>query len=69
MEIQKIMYGLPQSGNISNDKLKQYLVKFGYDPATITPEFWRHQTRPFKVLLGLVYYMSTKLISPIYQTH
>ena len=45
MEIQKIMYGLPQSGNISNDKLKQYLVKFGYDPATITPEFWRHQTQ------------------------
>ena len=31
-EIQKGMYGLPQSGKISNDKLKLHLDKFGYKP-------------------------------------
>ena len=35
MEIQKGMYGLPQSGKIANDKLKLNLVQFGYEPAPI----------------------------------
>ena len=37
MGIQKGMYVLPQAGNISNDKPKQHLTKFGYDIAPITP--------------------------------
>ena len=37
------MYGLSHAGNFSNDKLKQNLSKFGYDPATITPGLWQHQ--------------------------
>ena len=44
MEIQKSMYGLPQSGKISNDKLKLHLAKFLYKPAPITPGLWGHQT-------------------------
>ena len=45
MEIQKCMYGLPQAGKFSNDKLKLHLAKFGYESAPITPGLWRHQTR------------------------
>ena len=36
-EIPKGMYGLPQSVNIANDKLKQHITKFGYDTAPATP--------------------------------
>ena len=45
------MYGLPQEGNIYNDKTKQHLAKFGYDPAPITPEFLWHKTRHLKFSL------------------
>ena len=37
IEIQKVMYGIPQAGKISNDILKLHLDKFGYYPAPITP--------------------------------
>ena len=40
------MYGLPQAGKIANDTLKLNLAKFGYEPGPITPDLWRHQTRP-----------------------
>ena len=39
-EIQKGMYGLPKTVNISNDKLKQHLSKFGYEKAPTTPGLW-----------------------------
>ena len=42
------MYRLPQASNISNDKLKPHLEKFGYEPAPITSCLWWHQTRPLK---------------------
>ena len=48
MEIQKDMYALLQADKFLNDKLKLHLAKFGYDPATITPDFRRHQTLPIK---------------------
>ena len=48
MEIQKSMYGLPQAGTFSNDKLKLHLEKFGYGPTPITPSLWRHQTYPLQ---------------------
>ena len=51
MEIQKEVYGLPQSGKIANDKLKLHLVKFGYEPSLINPGLWQHQTRPFQFSL------------------
>ena len=34
-EIQKVMYGLLQSGKITNDKLELHLAKFGYEPSPI----------------------------------
>ena len=45
------MYGLPQAGNFSNDKLKLHLANFGYEPAPITPVLWRHKTRPLQFSL------------------
>ena len=46
MEIKKGMYGLPQAGKITNDKLKLHLAKFVYNPGPINPGIWRHKTRP-----------------------
>ena len=51
METQKVIHGLPQVGNIPNDKLKQHMAKFGYDTAPITTNLWRHQTRPIQYSL------------------
>ena len=51
IETQKVIHGLPQVGNIPNDKLKQHMAKFGYDPAPITTDLWRPQTRPFQYSL------------------
>ena len=51
MEIQKFMYGLPQSDKIANDKLKLHLAKFGSYPAPITSGLWRHQTLPLNFSL------------------
>ena len=45
-KIPKGMYGIPQAGKITNDKFKQNLSNFGYEPATITLGLWRHQTFP-----------------------
>ena len=45
------MYGLPQAGKISSDKLKLHMEKFGYEPAPIKPGLWRHQTLPLKLSL------------------
>ena len=38
------MYELPQAGKIANNKMKQHLVKYGYDPAHINTSLWRDQT-------------------------
>ena len=48
MEIQKGIYGLPQAGKITNDKLKLHLSKIGYETAPITPGLWRHQPNPLQ---------------------
>ena len=56
MEIQKVMYGLPQSGKIANDKLRLNMAKFGYEPSTITLGLWRHQTRPLQFSLVVDYF-------------
>ena len=56
MEIQKGMYGLPQTGKIANGKLKLHLTKFGYNPAPITTGLWRHQTHPLQSLLVVDYF-------------
>ena len=51
MEIQKSMYGIPQAGNFSNDKLKLHLEKFGYGQTPVTPSLWRHQIHPLQFSL------------------
>ena len=40
MKIEKFIYGLTQSSNIANYKLKQNLSKFGYETSPITPSLW-----------------------------
>ena len=42
MEIQMGMPVLNQSGKISNDRLKNHLESFGYEPVRHTPVLWKH---------------------------
>jgi hypothetical protein len=46
MEIRKGMPGLKQAGRIANDRLTEYLAKYGYHPVPPTPSLWSHDTRP-----------------------
>jgi hypothetical protein len=45
LEIQKGMYGLPQSGKLANDELTHHLIKHGYYQARHTPGLFLHETR------------------------
>jgi hypothetical protein len=42
VEIRKGMYGLPQAGRITNDRLIKFLEPHGYSPVPITPGLWKH---------------------------
>jgi hypothetical protein len=44
-KINKGMYGLPQSGIITQQILKERLGKVGYTQSKIIPGLWKHQTR------------------------
>ncbi len=44
-EIQKGMYGLPQSGSNSHDELEERLNKQGYLKSLLVPALWKHNTR------------------------
>ena len=46
MEIQRGMYGLPQSGILANKLLKERLAKHGYNELPHTPGLFKHDTRP-----------------------
>jgi hypothetical protein len=46
IEIRKGMYGLKQSGLLSNKLLQTRLAPFGYKPAQYTLGIWLHKTRP-----------------------
>ena len=39
------MYGLPQSGILSNNLLKEKLTKYGYNKVAHTPGLFKHDTR------------------------
>jgi hypothetical protein len=43
-EINKGLYGLPQSGIIAQQLLKEGLGKVGYTQSKIIPGLWKHQT-------------------------
>ena len=45
-EISRGMYGLPQAGRISYDKLVIHLEKGGCIPTGRTPGLFKHKTRP-----------------------
>ena len=44
--VKKGMYGLPQSGIIAQDLLKERLAKYGYSQSQLTPGLWKHKSRP-----------------------
>ena len=46
MEIRKGMYGLPQSGILSNKILKERLTEYGYNEVSHTPGLYKHDTIP-----------------------
>jgi hypothetical protein len=45
------MYGLPQSGLLSNQLLRKRLAPHGYYECTHTPGLWKHETRPISFTL------------------
>jgi hypothetical protein len=51
IEIQKGMYGSPQTGILANESLFYNLAKDGYHPTTHTHGLWTHDTRPISFLL------------------
>jgi hypothetical protein len=40
------MYGLPQSGLITNELLEKRLNEHGYQQSKLVPGLWRHNTCP-----------------------
>jgi hypothetical protein len=53
VEIRKGMYGLPQAGIITNQRLEKHLAKYGYKPTYLTPGLWRHESPPITFSLGV----------------
>jgi hypothetical protein len=51
IEVQKCMYGLPQSGILANQLLARRLDIHGYHQTKFTPGLWRHVTRPIQFTL------------------
>jgi hypothetical protein len=45
VEINKGMYGLPQSDILASNQLKNHLTTHDYTPCTHTPGLWTHSTR------------------------
>jgi hypothetical protein len=51
IEIQKGMYGLPQTGILTNELVQRNLAKDGYRPTQHTHGLWTHDTRPVSLSL------------------
>lgn len=47
----KGMYGLPQSGSLMHDLLKEQLNKEGYFQSEIVPSLWKHKTKKIQFAL------------------
>ena len=57
----KVMYGIPQAGNIAHDALVKYLETYGYHHTNNTPGIWKHDIWPINFTLvidnfGVRYY-------------
>ena len=50
------MYGLPQSGILSNKLLKERLTEYGYNEVAHTPGLFKHETRPVWFTLIVDYF-------------
>ena len=50
-EVTKSIYGLPQAGRLSQQRLIQHLAKHGYEPAPHSPCLFRHRTRQISFVL------------------
>ncbi len=46
LEIQKVVWGLPQAGILANKRLQRKLTPFGYFKHISTPGLWYHKTWP-----------------------
>jgi hypothetical protein len=51
IEVQKGMYGMPQTGILSNQLLARRIAIHGYHQKKFTPGLWRHVTRPIQFTL------------------
>jgi hypothetical protein len=51
VQINKTMYGLPQAGILSQERLFKHLAKHGYHPCPHTPCLFAHETRDFQCTL------------------
>jgi hypothetical protein len=51
IEIQKGVYGLPQSGILTNELLQRRLALDGYRPTEHTHGLWKHETHPVRFSL------------------
>ena len=56
MEIIRGMYGLPQSGIISNNLLAHHWINHGYYKVKQLPGFWQHLWRPITFTLVVDYF-------------
>jgi len=45
-KVMRGMYGLPQAGSNSHDKLEERLNKEGYYKSPLVPALWKHKTHP-----------------------
>jgi hypothetical protein len=52
IEIQKVMYGLPQASILANELLQRNLAKDGYRTTTHTHGLWTHDTRTHIILVS-----------------
>ena len=50
-EILRGCYGLPKSGRLANNLLRNHLEKAGYYEAATTPGLWCHKWRPIQFVL------------------
>ena len=51
IEVNKGMYGLPQSGLLANELLEKRLNKHGYSQSKLVPGLWKHKKRPIQFTL------------------
>ena len=51
IEIRRSIYGLPQSGRLANDYLREKLRPAGYFEVKHTPGLWKHVSRPIQFSL------------------